>query len=223
VLICRLKPSESVANAVARLGLPTGVPVLVVVGGADGVDAATAGHIDDVVRHVLLPAIQEVGAVVVDGGTDSGVMRSLGRCRADADWAGPLVGVAVAALVDTDRGAALEPHHTHVVLTPGEKWGDESATLADLAGAVAAGQPTVTVLLNGGSVSRTDVQHSVARDRPVLAYAATGRLAAELAAQPPTGVVPVLDDTDPEDARDLLRGLLRNGTGGQEAGRRRTS
>jgi hypothetical protein len=223
VLVYRLEPTETVADAVPRLGLLTGVPVLVVVGGAGGVDSATAGPIDDIVRNVLLPVVQETDAVVIDGATDSGVMRGLGRGRAETDWPGPLVGVAVEALVGGDDGSALEPHHTHVLLTEGHEWGDESAVLADLAGAVAAGRPSVTVLLNGGPISRHDVRHSLARNRPVLAFSSTGRLAAELAAEPPAGVISVPGDATPDAQRELLRGLLRTGPGGQGAGWRRTS
>jgi hypothetical protein len=223
VLIHRLVSPKTAADAVESLGLQAGVPVLVVVGGADGADPVALDAIDGTVREVLMPVVREVGAAVVDGGTDSGVMRALGRYRVGSDWGGPLVGVAVEALVGSDRGVELERHHTHAVLTPGQAWGDESATLADVASALATGRESVTVLLNGGTVSRGDVAHSLARGRAVVAFAATGRLAAELAHRSPAGVIPAHAGSDPEEHRALLRTLLGHGSPHQRAERRRTS
>jgi hypothetical protein len=42
----------------------------------------------------------------------------------------------------------------------------------------------VTILMNGGEVSRKDIDLSLEKGRPVLALSRTGRLADELARQP---------------------------------------
>jgi hypothetical protein len=208
----RVGEGEALAAAVDSLDLPRGRAVLVVVGGADGVESAELQVIDDVLRRVAVPAVRSVGAAVVDGGTDSGVMRSLGLAVAAADHPAPLVGVTVAALVRSPgvpgQGTALEAHHTHVLLVDGEDWGDESAALAEVAALLADGAPTATLLVNGGEISRSDVQHSLRLGRPVVAVARTGRLADELAAAPPDGVVVLEPGWPLDEQRRLLRGLL---------------
>jgi hypothetical protein len=79
------------------------------------------------------------------------------------------------------RGEVLEPHHTHFLLVPGDRWGDESPWIARVATLLAGEAPSVTVLAHGGEISRQDVAHSLAAGRPVLVIAGTGRLADELA------------------------------------------
>jgi hypothetical protein len=79
------------------------------------------------------------------------------------------------------RGEVLEPHHTHFLLVPGDRWGDESPWIARVATLLAGEAPSVTVLVHGGEISRQDVAHSLAAGRPVLVIAGTGRLADELA------------------------------------------
>ncbi|XVS62386.1 hypothetical protein ACQPYE_29525 [Actinosynnema sp. CA-299493] len=68
-------------------GLPAGRPVLVLVGGADGM-ARDASEALGVVLRRLAPLLDACGAVVVDGGTDVGVMRAVGRARAAAGGRG---------------------------------------------------------------------------------------------------------------------------------------
>ena len=42
----------------------------------------------------------------------------------------------------------------------------------------------MTILINGGEVSRKDIELSLENDRPVIALSRTGRLADELSRQP---------------------------------------
>lgn len=206
--VVRVAQSEPLPAAVGRLGIPTGRPVLVLVGGADDVSPAELGAVDGFMQTVIIPVIQDLATIVVDGGTDSGIMRSLGRAVAVAGLATPLVGVAVATLVDEGSGTGLEPHHSHVLLVEGREWGDESEALSDVAAILAAGAPTATVLLNGGDVSRRDVAHSIRRRRPVVAVKSTGRLADELAANPGDGVFVLDVRGSATEARRTLTGLL---------------
>jgi SLOG in TRPM, prokaryote len=127
------------------IGLRRGHPVLVLVGGAGGISEDDLLLTDTVLRAVMLPVLEKRTAVVVDGGTDSGVMRVVGRARADTYANFPLVGVAAEGTViapdqleHPPSGAAkLEPYHTHVILVPGTSWGDESPWLAHVADAIA--------------------------------------------------------------------------------------
>jgi hypothetical protein len=167
---------EEIPEALATLGLDSPRPVVVVVGGAAGLDA------DDPDLQALGDAIARAaergGAVIVDGGTDSGVMRLVGRAAGSRM---PLVGVVVRALAALPD-QPLEPHHTHFILVPGSSWGEEAPWIARVATAVAGSSPSVTVLVNGGEIAWTDVAESVAAGRSVLAVAGTGRTADALVA-----------------------------------------
>jgi hypothetical protein len=179
--------ADDVAAALSALRLVAPRPALVVVGGAAGLDdgelAGLAPLADGLVR-----AAAGAGAAIVDGGTDAGVMRVVGRAHAEAGAGVPLVGVVVRALAGLPGEpvvppmAALEPRHTHFVLVPGSSWGEEAPWIARIAGSVAGDHPSVAVLVNGGEIAWTDVAQSLAAGRRVLAVAGTGGTADALAA-----------------------------------------
>jgi len=187
--------------AIGELGLDTGRRVIVVVGGASGLDEHLKRRLRGLFSDVLVPVANEWNAAVVDGGTDSGVMQLLGLAAGNAP-SFPLIGVAVEKLValpgtvtKPGEGRALESRHTHFVLVPGSGWGDESPWLARAATEIAAGAPSVTVLVNGGPIALRDVANSVAAGRPVLVVRGTGRAADRIAAALDG------DRTDPEAAQ----------------------
>lgn len=183
----RVHDPADLAGALDELGLQRGRPVLALVGGAAGM---TGGHLDTLrtaLRDAALPLLDRLGAAVVDGGTDSGVMRVIGRARHEGRCTFPLVGVAAQGTVRVPGGSTdpdapeLERHHTHVVLVPGDEWGDESPWLADVADALAAGAPSVTIVVNGGRITYDDAAASLSRGRPVVVLAGTGRTADAIA------------------------------------------
>jgi hypothetical protein len=136
----------------------------------------------------LAPLAERLGVVVIDGGTDAGVMHLIGRARS---WAGatfPLLGVAAAGTVRfpghhpaPDDVWPLDAHHTLFVLVPGAEWGDEAPWIARVATELAGGWPSVTVLANGGEIAYLDVECSLHAGRPVLAIAGSGRTADRVA------------------------------------------
>lgn len=158
-------------------GLPVGRPVLVLVGGASGMDPDDLAAVVSVLRD-LVPLLDACGAAVVDGGTDVGVMRAVGQARAAAGGTFPLIGVAAEIAVDLDE---FEPNHTHLVLVPGGAWGDESPWLAEVADVVAGPNPSLTVLVNGGPISFDDAEHSLCRNRPLVVLRGSGRTADAIA------------------------------------------
>jgi hypothetical protein len=187
--VARPRQFADAASAVSELGLAGGRRVLVVVGGASGLDEHGKKHLRALFSQVLVPVAIAWNAAVVDGGTDSGVMQLFGQALRTAGASCPLVGVAVEEKVivpgdttETGTRRALEPHHTHFVLVPGSSWGDESPWLARVATEIAAGAPSVTVLINGGEIAFQDVANSVAADRHVLVIKGTGRAADRIAA-----------------------------------------
>jgi hypothetical protein len=183
----RVDAFAELPDALAALGLQPTRPTVVLVGGAGGLSDDDLVRLRPLFADGLVPTMEKLGACVMDGGTDVGVMRLLGEARAAAGASFPLVGVPAVGTVslpgaDADGLAQLEPNHTHFLFVPGTSWGDETAWLARTAGAASRGHPSVTVLVNGGDVALSDVEESVAAGRRVLVVAGSGRAADALAA-----------------------------------------
>ena len=71
-------------------------------------DEAARQMLAVLLRDAIVPSVERHGAVVVDGGTDSGVMRMLGRERAARDGGFALIGVAA---MGTVRVPGWSRHH----------------------------------------------------------------------------------------------------------------
>ena len=183
-------PAGARAEAlVEALGLVPAPAVVVVIGGGDSLDPDTAHLVAHLFPRGLVDAASEAGAVVVDGGTASGVMAVVGQAVADHAGDVTLVGVAPAAQVvypggptPGGDGVALDANHSHFVLAPGKDWGDETETLFACAGALLApGARVVAVVVGGGETTRREVREAVGLRWPVVVIGGTGGTAAELA------------------------------------------
>lgn len=224
-----VRSGSEIVPALAALGVRAPRPVVVVVGGAGGLSPGEGRALARLFEDGVAAAVEEVGAVAVDGGTAAGVMAALGEARARRGSDFPLIGVAAEGTVRASRhhpgphAADLEPHHSGFLLVPGSDWGDEAAWIAQAATALADGAPSVTVVVNGGDVALDDARHSLAAGRPVLTVRGTGRAADELAAaargEPAdpraeelarSGLVTTRDVDDPEAVRRVLVAMLRS-------------
>jgi hypothetical protein len=112
----------------------------------------------------------------------------------------------------------LDANHTHFFLIPGDDWGDESGWISKIATAITSDakstlatgvtylQKSITVLINGGNISRTDVEYSLLENRPTFVMRGTGRMADEITL---TGNVVAVDISQkPEDILDYLKSKL---------------
>lgn len=222
--------ADDVPNLVRSLGFDVPRPVLVLVGGARGLSDADVDHLAEHLREHVLPSIARVNAAVIDGGTDAGVMRAIGRARRESQARFPLVGVAAQGPMHPagrpggpGSSAVVEPNHTHLVIVPGSAWGDEVPWLGTIAAAVSGSRASVTLLVNGGEIAYNDMQDSLSHDRPVVVLAGSGRTADEvaaaaedvgtgssraraLAASPLTVVVPFRDGDRLHEVLDILLG-----------------
>ncbi|HEY9880550.1 MAG TPA: hypothetical protein V6D29_18975 [Leptolyngbyaceae cyanobacterium] len=188
--VAELSSAEQVESALQTLAMPTPKATLVVIGGASGLTDEYLDCLRNLFIEVVCPFAEAHQLAVVDGGTDSGVMRLMGKARAETQSTFPLLGIVVKEKtflpneVSTAQDAsALEPHHTHFVLVPGTAWGDESPWIAQVADSVAGEMPSATLLINGGEIAlHKDVPNSLGSQRPVLVIAGSGRAADQLAA-----------------------------------------
>src|SRR5689334_13070029 len=178
-------------QAISELGLKDQYPVIVLIGGEIDIPQAvlTRRAIETISRTA-----EDLHAVVICGGTDMGVMAEIGQIRSRKGYKFPLVGIAPEELVTWPGGPRstkflwwgykrwrLEPHYSHFILVPGSHFGDESPWIVDAATLLSKDHQSVTILINGGEVSRKDIQLSLENGRPVIALSHTGRLADELA------------------------------------------
>lgn len=108
---------------------------------------------------------------------------------------------------------------------PGDRWGDESRWISDVAGRIATGRPSLTLVAAGGQVTREDLSQSLRAARPVLALAGSGGTTDQLArwrrgGSATSGLEPLAADPnrvevlDMADAERALPGLVTRMLGG---------
>lgn len=175
-----ISENSEIPLALTELGIPHPQSVIVLVGGAGGI-----GFLDKLPMKkavsIVAQLAEETGSSVVDGGTQAGIMTEIGNQRQRNKFSFPLIGVVFdSLLMKEDPASILDPNHTHFILIPGDDWGAESAWISKIATAMAGDQKSITVLINGGMISRHDVEYSLLENRPTFVMRGTGRLADEI-------------------------------------------
>jgi len=187
--IIRVTSTSELPEALRIHGIATDRPVLACIGGAGGLTEQDRSALTELLRIHLIPAVDRLGATIVDGGTDAGIMRAIGQVRAATGSSFQLIGVAAAGAVhqpdsaeqpSTDA-AEIEQNHTHIVLVPGDSWGDETPWLSAAARIIAGEKPSATLVVNGGSITMDDALASLVAQRRVIVLGGSGRAADEIA------------------------------------------
>jgi len=219
--------------ALRRIGLDQPRPTLALVGGAKGLAVDEMAQLRALFENVIAPTAEQLALYVVDGGTEAGIMSLMGEARAAVNGTFSLIGVAATGTVALptqtpipEDAALLEPHHTHFVLVPGTRWGDEAMWISEVASALSDGLPSLTLLINGGEITWLDARCSVQAGRPVLVLDGTGRtadaIAAALRGEPTdlraadlvsSGLMGAMDIASPREAlvRAIEEALFRKG------------
>jgi hypothetical protein len=207
--------------------------LIMVFGGAKGLDDSRKARLVEVFTNAIAPAAAELGALVMDGGTQSGVMAMMGEALAKGGRRSQLLGIAPAGKViypggrsdaNIADGALLEPNHSHFVLVESDEWGGETGTMFKLAAAL--NVPVATMLINGGQIAGGEASQSVRNGWQLLVAEGSGRFADELSAAvrdgpfaksvevseiARSGRVALFHVDDPaEKLRDELRRMLRS-------------
>jgi len=180
VKAANISSNNEIQEALTGLEIPHPKRAIVLVGGAGGI-----GFLDKLPMQkavsIVAQLAEETGSVVVDGGTQAGIMTEIGIQRQKNNFTFPLVGVVFDALLMKEEPASiLDAKHTHFFLIPGNDWGDESSWISKIATVIAGENKSITVLINGGKISRSDVEYSLLEKRPTFVMRGTGRLADEI-------------------------------------------
>ena len=183
---------HEIQEALNGLAVPHPKTVIVLVGGAGGIKWLEKFPMRKAVGIVARLA-EETQSVVIDGGTQAGIMTEIGRQRKRNKFSFPLIGVVFDSLLMTEEPQSiLDANHTHFFLIPGDDWGDESGWISKIATAITSDakstlatgiiklQKSITILINGGNISRTDVEYSLLENRPTFVMRGTGRMADEI-------------------------------------------
>ena len=202
-----ISEDKEIQSALAELEIPHPNTVIVLVGGAGGVGFWDKFPMRKAIR-IIAELAEETQSVVLDGGTQAGIMKEIGKQRKQNKLSFPLVGVIFDSLLMKEKPESiLDPNHTHFFLIPGEDWGDESAWISKIATAIAADQKSITILVNGGNISKTDVEYSLLENRPAVVMRGTGRMADEI---PLTGQIFAVDISRKSgEILELLKAKLR--------------
>jgi len=174
---------DTQADLVAALGpRPADGRSIVLVGGADAMAPEALAALPAFFA-ALAAYLEGTSTAVVDGGTDSGVMRLIGEARAAVGGAFRLIGVVPrGALQRTTRTGApirIAPDHPEIVLAPGAKFGDESEWLFRAADHLAAA-PAPTLVVNGGRLTFEEAHKRLDAGHRVVAVAGSGRAADDI-------------------------------------------
>lgn len=207
-----LAPKEASANELIRqLGNISTAPVIFITGGAGQMSAEDRQRTQEIIESIIRYADKH-HIIIVDGGTESGIMEMIGETRRKHKFQLKLIGVAPHGKVDypgyvnPHSEATLEDNHTHFVLVEGDNWGDESALLTELARAICGygACKALGILINGGAIAQQDVLLATTHTShpiPMLVLEGSGRFADELATAFKTG----------ETSKDILRAIIDGG------------
>ncbi len=183
VLAIRTGSNRSPDQIVRALRLPHCSALLMISGGAGKMSTELFVQLVNLFNEVG-KTVSKNSITVIDGGTQSGVMKLMGQSLLKFGRTNAHVGV-VPAFAEAGNGLVaediLEPNHSGFVLVDGHHWGDEVDTMYGLAAYLSEDAPSVTILVNGGEISLLEVEYNVRQGREVVVITGSGRLADEIA------------------------------------------
>ena len=156
--------------------------VILVFGGASGsldTSDTSVSRLNQILDDVLQYA-SDNDAIIIDGGTKSGIMEIVGQRASEFDQSKKpiILGVAPEGLISLSKSSdqdydnrtddkneendkvLMDPNHSHFVLVEGNRWGDETAKLFDIATALTTANDDILVvalLAGGGKISKKEV------------------------------------------------------------------
>jgi len=163
--LVRVSPGVDIDEVIRTLEL--GVPRALLV--LNGRTADLEDNIEEQLKILfddLANVIVERKITIITGGTNAGIFSLFGKAL--QNLGGPLapcVGVTIAGRASQKT---LEPHHTHFVLVEGDSWGEETAAMYRLVGALARDRPSLAVFAGGGEIAIAEMEQNVAQNREMI-------------------------------------------------------
>lgn len=178
------------ADLLRALGIQQPNAVILIAGGASKMDERLTPNLFRLCSDGIAQVATSFKALIIDGGTQAGVMAIMGQAEAEQQQRPTLLGIAPAGRViypgksadmSNNEGVSLNPNHSYFVLVEADEWGGETETMYKLAKTLSAGCPSVAVLINGGPITKCEILHNVRQKRPIIVIEGSGRLADEIA------------------------------------------
>lgn len=159
---------------------------LLIIGGADSIEEKVGSRLIQLFGRGIARAAADLNALIIDGGTESGVMKMMGLGVADRGFKSDLIGVAPLGVInypgsEGEGKTPLDPNHSHFVLVEGKEWGSETGVIFKLMGALNQKAPSVVLLAGGGAVSRKEALQAVRRNLPLIVVEGSSGVADEIA------------------------------------------
>ena len=171
------------SEIVEALELPSYESILVVSGGAAALETRLIQPLAELFKNGLVAAAVDTRALLIDGGTQAGIMELLGKEVRGSTPHVTLTGVTPLSKVNYPGHAGgstpLDPNHSRFILTDGAEWGDETDTLFRLAEILAIDKPgsCLVILAAGGDISKNEILQAVRRRLPIVIITGSGGLA----------------------------------------------
>ncbi len=189
--------AETDPEQIARiLGFQEPQPSIFISGGAGMMSETDKKMVDRILAEVAAFA-EEKKAIIIDGGTESGIMQMVGDARQKSNYKFPLLGISPLGKVsfpgykNPNEEAYLEDSHSHFVLVDAESWGDESRMIVQLTHVLSGRgkMPAVGVLINGGKIAMHEVYLASTKDLKLamIVLEGSGRAADEISTAFRTG------------------------------------
>lgn len=181
-------PTISATDCTRALAIaPYRFSIVLHVGALQMSDALRA-HTFTILRDGLVRFAEDNGALIADGGTDSGFMAVMGEAYIAAGASFPLLGITIRGSMRYPNEAEapnrypLNAAHTHFVILDADDFGMESQVLVGMSRS--SGVYGVALAINGGAITRAEIEMQAAIGTPVIVFKGTGRYADELASAP---------------------------------------
>ncbi|MCW3081983.1 SLATT domain-containing protein [Segetibacter sp.] len=180
--------------------------VILILGGADELEVSESNKVAQLFGLGIARAAVEASAVIIDSGSDKGIIAMMGEGVAARGYKTSLIGVAPKGIVKDVNGtpdwSVLESNHSHFILVEGEKRGSETSTMFKVAQELSTPKtqeeinnkkhssaktksnkvPAIAVLLAGGPIARKEVLRAVRQNLPVIIIKGSGGFADEIVA-----------------------------------------
>ncbi|MCB0167644.1 MAG: hypothetical protein KDI79_25685 [Anaerolineae bacterium] len=183
-LSVRVNAETDARQIIDALSLPTCMRLLMLSGGANNMAADKMSRLTALFAAIGRVIVQD-GITVIDGGTESGVMKLMGEALGRAGRTKTAhIGVLPAHVPMAEDGTTaedmLEPNHSNFVLVEGDEWGSEVEQMYRLAAFLSQHAPSVALLVNGGEIALREIELNVEQGREIMVLVGSGRLADDI-------------------------------------------